>query len=330
MPVTSWVTQGSSLRMILLRGVLWDMLLTGAILTIISGVLTLSGPLAVRYILVFLMDHHVTVAKQREIAQTVSIWIVIYFFKIFLNQLAERQFILASVRTEQTLTVLLHEKIIQLPLTYRLNMKKGTLYALLNNEIRAIAAFVLAASSIFSTPACLIAIQILVLVQFKLYGLVVLAVIVFGIIYLIVLAKMMHAKRWRKIELQSIRMGFNVEMISSMRDLKLLGWDQHFVNRNVESRKYEIEEAKDYYFLMNMWDLFISMAPMFIVLVIEGFKKVTTKHTLDLPAIYLILSYIGMIYIPSKAFLIAYVKGLEASKALTLLDALFKMENISI
>lgn len=171
------------------------------------------------------MNPRSTVQDQQSIVRTVIIWIVLYFFKIFLNQLAERQFILASVRTEQTLSLLLHEKIIQLPLTYRLNMKRGSLHALVVNEIRAIASFVLAASSIFSTPACLIVIQILVLVEFKLFGLVVTAAIIIGVTILITLANMMHAKRWKKLTLQGARMGLNVEMLMSMKDLKLLGWE---------------------------------------------------------------------------------------------------------
>jgi hypothetical protein len=102
------------------------------------------------------------------------------------------------------------------------------------------------------------------------------------------------------------------------------------VNRNIDYRKMETADAEDYYFLINMWDLFISMAPMIVVLFIEGLKRIAVGTVLDLPSIYLILSYIGMIYLPSKAFLVAYVKGLEASKALKILDTIFTIEDLRI
>jgi ABC-type bacteriocin/lantibiotic exporter with double-glycine peptidase domain len=153
--------------------------------------------------------------------------------RIFVNQLAERQFILASINIEQTLLLLVHKKIIHLPLTYRLNMKRGSLYAVVNNEIKAIASFVISGSSIFSTPACLIAVQLLIIYEFRLFGLVITFCIVIGSITQLILAYLMHDSHWRKIIIHSERIGFNVEFLNSMRDLKLLGWEDLMVKKNI-------------------------------------------------------------------------------------------------
>jgi ABC-type bacteriocin/lantibiotic exporter with double-glycine peptidase domain len=112
-------------------------------------------------------------------------------------------------------------------------MKRGSLYAIVNNEVKAIASFVLSASSVFSTPVCLISIQLLIFYEFKLYGLVMTFCIIVGSIIQLTLAYLMHDMHWRKIIIHSGRIGCNVEFLNSMKDLKLLGWEDLMVNKNV-------------------------------------------------------------------------------------------------
>jgi|JI6StandDraft_1071083.scaffolds.fasta_scaffold109934_2 ABC-type multidrug transport system fused ATPase/permease subunit len=83
----------------MVRGMLWPFLVLGILLTCISGVLSLSGPLAVNRILQFLMNPKSTVNDQHTITVTVVAWIAVSVFRIFLNQMAERQFIFAAIRT---------------------------------------------------------------------------------------------------------------------------------------------------------------------------------------------------------------------------------------
>jgi hypothetical protein len=100
--------------------------------------------------------------------------------------------------------------------------------------------------------------------------------------------------------------------LHSIRDLKLLGWEQLLVNKNIEFRKEEIHLLRDFYLFVNIWDLVISLAPMIILLFVQVWKKFDAGSNLDTPSVYLVLSYIGLLYIPSKLFLLALVKGLEA------------------
>lgn len=89
-------------------------------------------------------------------------------------------------------------------------MKRGELYALANNEIRFIAAFLYSASNLFSTPACVIAIQVLVFVQLKHYGFVVSICFLAGTAVLLYIAYLMYERHWIKTVLHGERMGCNL------------------------------------------------------------------------------------------------------------------------
>jgi hypothetical protein len=105
-------------------------------------------------------------------------------------------------------------------------------------------------------------------------------------------------------------------MITSIRDLKLLGWEDFLVNKNINYREKECKLSRSFYTLSNLFDLMVSMAPMIIVILTQMLKKLHSNTSITTAQLYLLLSYVSIVYSPSKAFLSSFVKGLTAMQSL--------------
>jgi ABC-type multidrug transport system fused ATPase/permease subunit len=145
---------------------LFRLLFIGSVLAAINALLTFAGPLVIKKTIAFLNNKHSTYADQQRIHSFVWLWVFVFFIKVFLNQSAERHFIYAGLKSEQTLAMIVHQKIIKLSISYRLNMKRGSLYAFFTNDIKAVTSFINSASSLIAAPTIVIAVQILVFLEF--------------------------------------------------------------------------------------------------------------------------------------------------------------------
>ena len=149
------------------RRILRSLWVRGILLAIASAVITFSGPIVIKKILSFLNNKKISTWEQTQMFHLNSIWISMLFARIFLNQSAERHFIYAALKCEQILILLVHEKIMSIGVSFRLNMKRGSLYAFFTNDIKSITSFLTTCSALFSSPATILSVQVVIFIEFK-------------------------------------------------------------------------------------------------------------------------------------------------------------------
>lgn len=126
--------------------------------------------------------------------------------------------------TEQTLTGLIMSKITRVSTAYKKYLEKGDLINHIVNDVRYSRESVQTAGTLFAAPATLIAVQVFLFFQAGNYGFTLVGVyVVGGIIQFFLESKMANA-RIHKLNLLEERIGTNLELLRSIKQIKVLGW----------------------------------------------------------------------------------------------------------
>lgn len=106
--------------------------------------------------------------------------------------------------------MLLYDKITKLSITYRLNMKKGGLFAYWTNNVRAISSFILTGSNLFAGPAGIFGVVLFILYEFHFIGAAFAICVIIGLTIILILTYFMFQCHWRKSFFHSLRIACNM------------------------------------------------------------------------------------------------------------------------
>ncbi len=108
--------------------------------------------------------------------------------------------------------------------SYRKYLEKGDMLNHLINDVRCMRVSVQSMGQLFSAPATITAVLCLLFIEEGLYGLTLVGVFILGAILQYMLTTRMSKIRVKKLNLMEERLGTNLELITSIKHLKLLGW----------------------------------------------------------------------------------------------------------
>jgi ATP-binding cassette subfamily C (CFTR/MRP) protein 1 len=288
----------------------------GVLLSITAAGMGFAGPIVIKSILIFLSDKKATKADQDYAYTLVAIWITLYFLRIFVKQNADKIFIHLSYRAEQVLSGLIFEKLMRMSCSYRKFLEKGDMFNHLTNDVRYIRNFIQSMGQLFSTPATMLAVQVLLFYYVGIYGFTLTFVYLIGGVILYVLVIKMSKVRVQKLNLIEERLGTNLELITSIKHLKLLGWEDLLPQKNLEYLTNENRLNTKYFTYDAIFDLVNSIFPAMAILLIFVLQTTfDSKGDFDPIQIYTMISVIGMANSPIRQIFNQVIRTLDGRNA---------------
>lgn len=270
-----------------------------AILAVITAGLTYAGPLFIARILTYINKEHASKHDKHTATTYAVMWFVCYLIRIFCNENVNRLCNNASIRTDQIINLLVYDKMMCLSGTYRRFLKKGEFITHFNVRTKIICNFIKSSGALFSAPTTLIMAIIFVFIQVGAYGAVLPVVIVISLVLQIIIDLKMAKLLLKKFKHYNERLICNLEMLSSYKQLKSLGWEGLLSKKNKELRQRENYYNLRAYILNSIYSFLVGFMPALAILLIfvidiavEGHSKFAT---LD---VFTIISYIGLISSP--------------------------------
>lgn len=237
-------------------------------LAIAAAGMAFSGPLVIKQILNYVKQRNPTPEQTSEAYMFTGVWIAIYCLRIFVSEYTERLIFNQAVKTEQILTVSLFSKMTRLSPAYRLHTDKGELLNYLNVDIKLVFSCVKSCAILFGSPVTLIVVQAFLVKEVGHYGWVLTGVLAIAGGVQVFLNKKMSSVRNRKLAVLSDRVNTNIELISSIREVKTLGWEQLIIDKNSGYRSQENKFNRTFFYLSNLFELIINITPAATVLLV--------------------------------------------------------------
>lgn len=123
------------------------------------------------------------------------------------------------------------------------------------------------------------------------------------------------------------RISSNVELFTSIKEVKLLGWENLIIKKNRKFRGKENELNKKYFFLSNIYDMVINLTPALSVFLIFLLQMLLNGgKSFDTATVYSTLSFIGMTYSPTKSLLNVIITVINGKAAIMRLDDLLSAD----
>jgi ABC-type multidrug transport system fused ATPase/permease subunit len=292
-------------------------LLLGALLSIFAAVMSFAGPLVIKYILVFIKDQNATMEDQTQAFQYVTFWAVLYFLRIFVKINADNIFARISTKAEQILSVLVLAKILKLSSSYKKYLEKGDMINHLINDVFYVRDSIQTIGLLFEAPATLIAVQCFLFAEAGIYGFSLVVVFIIGAIIQYFLESRMSKIRIKKLGVFEERVGTNLELLGSIKHLKLLGWEQLLPLKNLDYLHKENKFNNVYFLLNSIFELIINVFPTLTILIMFVIEMVGSGGgDYDTVTAYTMISVVSMIYSPAKQLFGQIIRTIDGNNAL--------------
>lgn len=303
-------------------------LVVGALLSMMAATMSFAGPLVIRAILKFIQDKNATLEDQTLAYQYVVIWSVLFFLRIFVKTTSDRIFARISLRADQILSGLILGKFLRISSSYKKYLEKGDMMNHLVNDVKYVRESIETMGMLFAAPATMIAVQAFLFVQAGYYGFMLSGVFIVGALLQYILESKMSKVRIQKLNMLEERMGTNLELLGSIKHLKLLGWEQLIPKKNLEYLKQENKFNNIYFLLNSVFELIISVFPTLTVLLIFVIEGIYGDNRFDTVAAYTMISVVGLVYSPAKQLFSQIIKTIDGNNALKRISHLMEAEEM--
>lgn len=138
----------------------------------------------------------------------------------------------------------------------------------------------------------------------------------------------MADSRIHKLNLLEERIGTNLELLKSIKHIKVLGWESLLQIKNKEYRKKENKYNNTYYLLAGLFELLLSIIPTLTILIIFIMESRTENSQFDSISVYTMLSVIGMMNSPVRQLFNQVIRTIDGYHAMQRINHFLEAEEM--
>lgn len=278
--------------------------------------------------MVYISNPHPTPEDERTAYKWSFFWLAFYFVRIFCNENVARLCNMASIRADQIVNLVVYDKMMTLSNSYRRFLKEGDFITHFNVHTKIMTNFLKSSASLFSAPTTLVLAVVFVFIQVGAYGAVLPVVVLLSLLAQIVIYQKVARLVMKKLKHYNDRLICNLEMLSSYKQLKSLGWEELLSIKNRQFRQLENKYNLKAYLFNSIYTFLVSFVPplsillIFVIdLAVEGHSKFATVN------VFTIISFVGLISSPLNNLPSTVALLFEAIEACHRIDHLLQAED---
>lgn len=243
-------------------------LAVGSLLGAATAALGYTGPLFIKQILKFVNDPTPESHEQRRAYKYAGLWMSMYFLRMLFNEQAQWVCHSVAMKAEMILNLAVYDKMMRMSSAYRRYLEEGDFITFFQIDSKILFNFVKSFYVLSSAPTTLIMAQIFVCIEVGAYGLCLILVILFSLVLQLLIDRHVAKLTLRKLKYYSERLTCNLEMFSSLKQLKSLGWEELVTLKNTQYRKIENRYNLKCYLYNSFYSFIVNFAPPLSVLLI--------------------------------------------------------------
>lgn len=198
----------------------------------IAAGLSYAGPIFLKHIIQFINNKSPGSDDQRLAYMFAALWLVAYLFRIFFDQQAQWNCFGVSAKVEQIMNIAIYDKMVKMSSSDRRLFEEGDFMTFFTIDTRIVTTFIKSFYVLFSAPTTLITAQVFLYIEAGKYGLIMTGVVLLSLIFQVCICWKVAKLGVSKLGHFQHRIASNIEMFSSLKQIKSLGWEDLISKRN--------------------------------------------------------------------------------------------------